>query len=296
MHERLVDALVGSIYGADTDRFSLAMVPQLAALAEGHRSLLMSARRCRRRGTSADGPLFYAPLEGMEELAAATAAAAAAAGAAVMRSAPVASVAPDGRRWRVDDEVVDVVVLATPPHVGAELVDASTPRLAEILAASACAGVAIVTLAVPALPPGVHGMERVPRAQARPTARHRRVVRLAEVGALARDGDEIVRGAPFGRDGLPVDDLDDAALVAAAVDDLGRRLGSDVQPTAVRVSRWPRAFPQYRPGHLRWLEAVDEATPAGLFLTGAGYRGIGVPACIADAERTATDVLGHLDR
>ena len=33
VHERLVDALVGSIYAADTDRFSLAMVPQLAALA-----------------------------------------------------------------------------------------------------------------------------------------------------------------------------------------------------------------------------------------------------------------------
>ncbi len=30
VHERLVDALVGTIYGADTDRFSLAMVPQLA--------------------------------------------------------------------------------------------------------------------------------------------------------------------------------------------------------------------------------------------------------------------------
>ncbi len=33
IQERLVDALVGSIYAADTDRFSLAMVPQLAALA-----------------------------------------------------------------------------------------------------------------------------------------------------------------------------------------------------------------------------------------------------------------------
>ena len=58
----------------------------------------------------------------------------------------------------------------------------------------------------------------------------------------------------------------------------------------MRVSRWPRAFPQYRPGHQRWLEAVAAATPAGLFLTGAGYRGIGVPACIADAERTAAAV------
>ena len=47
VHERLVDALIGSIYAADTDRFSLAMVPQLATLAGRGRSLLLSARRQR---------------------------------------------------------------------------------------------------------------------------------------------------------------------------------------------------------------------------------------------------------
>jgi hypothetical protein len=31
-----------------------------------------------------------------------------------------------------------------------------------------------------------------------------------------------------------------------------------------------------------------------LFLTGASYRGIGVPACIADAERTAAVVVTYL--
>ncbi len=60
------------------------------------------------------------------------------------------------------------------------------------------------------------------------------------------------------------------------------------------MTRWPRSFPQYRPGHLGWLAGVDAATPPGLFLTGASYRGIGVPACIADAERTADGVLTYL--
>ena len=49
VHERLVDALVGTIYGADTDRFSLAMVPQLADLAGRGRSLLLE------RPADADG-------------------------------------------------------------------------------------------------------------------------------------------------------------------------------------------------------------------------------------------------
>ncbi len=45
VHERLVDALVGSIYATDTDRFSLREVPQLYDLASQERSLLLGARR-----------------------------------------------------------------------------------------------------------------------------------------------------------------------------------------------------------------------------------------------------------
>ena len=47
VHERLVDALVGSIYATDTDHASLSMVPQLAALAGRGRSLLLGARAMR---------------------------------------------------------------------------------------------------------------------------------------------------------------------------------------------------------------------------------------------------------
>ena len=72
VHERLVDSLVGSIYATDTDRFSLAMVPQLAELASGNRSLLLAARAMRRRRPPTDGPIFYAPTAGMGALAAET--------------------------------------------------------------------------------------------------------------------------------------------------------------------------------------------------------------------------------
>ena len=48
VQERLVDALVGSIYAADTDRLSFSGVPQLAALT-ADRSLLLGARRRQRR-------------------------------------------------------------------------------------------------------------------------------------------------------------------------------------------------------------------------------------------------------
>jgi protoporphyrinogen/coproporphyrinogen III oxidase len=296
VHERLVDALVGSIYATDTDRFSLAMVPQLASVADGGRSLLLAARRARRRARrrapAASGPVFYAPLDGMEALATATAGAAERAGSTVRTSAPVAAIERDGSRWRVDGEPADAVVLAAPAAASARLVDRAAPPLAEVLAGAEAAGVVIVTLALPALSPSVDELSGylVPK----PDQRLVTAVSFAsQKWQHWRDGDEIVR-VSLGRDGLAVDDLDDDALADAAVDELGRHLGIDVQPSAVRVSRWPHSFPQYRPGHLRWLDAVAAATPPGLFLTGAAYRGIGVPSCIADAERTAADAAGFL--
>ena len=51
VHERLVDALVGSIYATDTDNASLEAVPQLAELAGRGRSLLLTARRARARAS-----------------------------------------------------------------------------------------------------------------------------------------------------------------------------------------------------------------------------------------------------
>ena len=105
---------------------------------------------------------------------------------------------------------------------------------------------------------------------------------------------EIVR-VSLGRDGRSPDDLDDDAVVRHAVDELGRHTGVDVQPTAVRISRWPGAFPQYRPHHRDWLARVDAARPAGLVLTGASYDGIGIPACIDQGRRAAAAVAAHVD-
>ena len=58
----------------------------------------------------------------------------------------------------------------------------------------------------------------------------------------------------------------------------------------VRVTPWPRSLPQYRPGHLGRVAAVDaclaEETP-GLVAAGAALRGLGLPACIRSAQAAA---------
>ena len=191
-------------------------------------------------------------------------------------------------------ERADAVIIATPAAAAAELVASSVPQLSTILAGAERSGVAMITLAVPGWPSRLHRYSGylVPKPV-------QRLVTAASFGSQKwehwQGRDEIVR-VSLGRDGRPVDEIDDEQLVESAVAELGHHLDLDVQPSAVRITRWPRSFPQYRPGHLRWLAATDAAVPPGLFLTGASYRGIGVTACIADAERTAAAVVDYLRR
>ena len=77
-------------------------------------------------------------------------------------------------------------------------------------------------------------------------------------------------------------------------DNLPRHLGIELTPTASRLTRWPRAFTQYRPHHHRLVDHLDTLTGDGLVLAGASYRGIGIPACIADGRRAAERVASHL--
>ena len=76
--------------------------------------------------------------------------------------------------------------------------------------------------------------------------------------------------------------------MAATLDDLRRHLGLRGDPTAVRVTRWPRSFPQYEPGHLDRVAAIEArpARPASSW-PGPSYRGIGIASCIRQGRDAA---------
>jgi oxygen-dependent protoporphyrinogen oxidase len=106
----------------------------------------------------------------------------------------------------------------------------------------------------------------------------------------AADGQQILR-VSLGRDGLSALHLSDDELVRNALDELRRHLGIDAQPTALRVSRWPKAFPQYRPHHATTIAAAERTLPSSIALAGASYHGIGIPACIRSGQQAAETVL-----
>ena len=84
----------------------------------------------------------------------------------------------------------------------------------------------------------------------------------------------------------------DDDLIAASQAELVRLHGITGDPLFARLHRWERANAQHNVGHLDIVAAIDNRLAAlpGLFVTGSGFRGVGVPDCVADARKTAADV------
>jgi oxygen-dependent protoporphyrinogen oxidase len=85
------------------------------------------------------------------------------------------------------------------------------------------------------------------------------------------------------------DDL--VAVVRAELRDL---LGIAAEPVGYRLARWPGSYAQADVGHLALVDAIEQALPAGLYVTGASYRGLAVPDCIRQGRATARQALATL--
>jgi oxygen-dependent protoporphyrinogen oxidase len=275
--ERLVDPLLGGINAGNSDRLSIrAAAPQLAAAAERDGDIV---RALRTQPPTQPGPVFYAPLGGMEAIVDALLAT----GIDVRLRSAVGA---------LGDIDADAVVLATPAWVTAELVRPAAPHAADLLEAIRYASVALVTMAFPDAAVGrpLDGSGfLVPRTEGLLlTAVSWTTSKWAH---LRGDDERIVVRASAGRiDDERVCALDDAALVEHVVGELRTTMAITGEPDEVRVNRWARGFPQYEPGHLDRVDVIEGEVAAALpsvALAGAAYRGLGVPACIRSGRDAA---------
>ncbi len=295
--ERLVDPLLGGINAGDADHLSLAASnPQLAAALDRSPSLLVGLARQRQAAPA--GPVFLTPLGGTAELAAAIVSRLH--GRVDIRTATaVTRLEPDRGRWSVDGERFDAAVAALPGWAAAPLLTGVCPPAAVTLAEVPYSSVAIVTLVVDqrAFPDGAAPVGTgvlVPKPQQRHVTAvsfgsqkwahwhvpGREVLRVS----VGRDGDEHALG------------YDDDTLLRGVLADLVDIIGLRGEPEEARITRWPRSFPQYRPGHLRRIDAAEAALAAsapGVALAGAALRGLGIPACIGSGQRAAAAVARH---
>lgn len=298
----LVDPLVGGINAGDTRRLSLAaVVPQLrdAAHDPTHPSLIEACRAqqqgARAAGADADAPVFATPLTGMGRLVDALVAAMPEVAWCTGRRAVAVSPEPrsdDGGGIAVDlDDATtihgDGVVIALPAWGAAPMLAPLAPTAAGHLAAVEHASVAMVTLAVDRRDLGrsLDGSGfLVPRGEAAVvTACSWASSKWAHLAPEHGDGTVLLR-ASAGRHGDEhALDLDDDDLVTAVVEDLARTMDLRGPPAASRVTRWPDSFPQYAPGHLDRVAAVESDLALRcprVVVAGAALRGVGVPACI----------------
>lgn len=312
LHERLVEPVLGGINAARTDRLSIeTAAPLLAAAARRHRSLLLGLRAERRAGggaapAPAGGPVFFRVLGGMAALVERLVDALRERTVTFLLATTAVGLEPRGTGGylvHADDGTTveaDAVLLTVPTFAAAPLVAGVSPGAARLLASIGYASVALVTLAYPREAPRrpLDGSGfLVPRVDGRLlTACSWMSSKWAELA----DPDVVILRASVGRWGDErALELDERELVEGARAELDEAVGLRAAPVEARVTRWPRAFPQYEPGHLERVATVETTLARdapGLALAGAGYRGVGIPACIEGAATAARQLAGWLTR
>lgn len=286
--DRLVDPLISGINAGRADRLSLRSVaPDVAAVADWSRSLLLGLRR--RPPADAGRPVFVSLRGGLGVLVERLAAQLRADGVAVRTGAPLDAL-PDA----------DAVVVAVPAPTAARLVEPVCPAAAAELAAIAHASVALATFAYPRArvshPLDAAGL-LVPRSTGWLMTAATFVT--SKWPHLAPPGRVVIRASSgrFGDD-RPMA-LDDDALAAALHRELATALGITGEPEAVRIDRWPEAFPQYEPGHadrVARIEAALAETAPHVVVAGAALRGVGIASCIRQGHEAARHVASLLPR
>jgi oxygen-dependent protoporphyrinogen oxidase len=90
--------------------------------------------------------------------------------------------------------------------------------------------------------------------------------------------------------------LTDDLLVSRSLAELRPLLGIDGAPLLARVYRWERSSAQHEVGHLERVRKIDRklADHPDVFVTGSGFRGVGIPDCISDGRATAARVAQWL--
>ena len=298
----LVEPLLGGVYAGRAEVLSLhATLPQLPRVDGSLMKAVAAAAP-----TPSSEPVFAGVRGGLQRLVDATARSA---GAKLLTGRAVRRLERTPTGWRVvhgpttDEQTLeaDAVVVALPAAAASRLLADVVGAAATELAAIDYASVAIITLAYRSaqMPTLAGSGYLVPALRDRPVkAVTFTSAKWAHLAGSAAADVAVVR-ASIGRYG-DVTDLqrDDDELVAAVRRELRLTVGVTAAPIAARVSRWGGGLPQYAVGHLDRVRRIRAAvaTVPGLAVCGAAYDGVGVPACIASAERAATDVRSSLLR
>lgn len=295
-HDTLAEPLMADVYNVSSSRQSImATFPQYPALEARYGSVIrgsLAATRQRQSARSATpSPPFVSLDGGTQSLV--DALLSKLTGDLRLRSAvdQVLRAADDSYQVVLADGSrldADAVILATPARVSASLLTGTAPSASSLLGEIGYTSIGNAYLAFwrqdVSHPLDGYGVV-IPRAE----GRHIDGMSWTSSKWLGRAPDDYVLlrvffGGPHTRDLLS---LDDAALLAVVRAEVAALLGVRASPVFQRVYRWPDGYPQYEVGHLARVDAIEAALPAGIYVTGSAYRGIGVPDCVRQGQEAA---------
>ncbi len=97
------------------------------------------------------------------------------------------------------------------------------------------------------------------------------------------------------RDPSAITESDDQ-IIETTLRELRETMGMQAEPFFTRIHRWEKSMPQYSVGHPRRMEEIGTLVSGhpGFFLSGNGYRGIGMPDFIASSSAAAEAAVNYL--
>ncbi len=295
----LAEPLLAGIHAGDVNRLSVrALFPRFAEAERRHGSLLRAFRR-ERRGAAPDGAFRSLP-GGLSDLVRGLVAALPA--ESIKLNARAVRIRPAADGYVVETAAGDTlsarsVILAAPAYEVATIVSGLSPALAEL-----CGGIPYVSAGTIAL-----AFRR--DAVGHPLSGSGFVVpRVENTGITAASWlsskwpnrapvDRVLLRAFVGGARDPVAlEKSDGELVTIAMNALRPLLRIEGAPLFSRVYRFDRGNAQHEVGHLEKIASIDSelARHPGLHVTGSGFRGVGIPDCVADARATARTVADAL--
>ena len=311
--DRLIEPLMAGIYAGDATQMSIqATFPRFPELEQQCGSLIrgLLAKRPSGREPANGRPkpsLFVTLRHGLSGLVDALVERLASAGVGLQTGVAVEALRGRSRetgRWVYDlilsdgtRLTADAVILAVPAFASADLVRSLSPSSAGLLDRIPYASTATISLAYNAeeVRSAIRGFGFVvPRVEQRPL--------LAATWTSLKWADRAPAGqvlvrcylGGIGREaGLAGSDDD---LVRRSREELADLAGLKAQPTYVEVNRWNRGMPQYTVGHLDRLTQIEAGLSRypGLVLTGAAYRGVGIPDCIREGQASSGRIADYL--
>lgn len=299
--DHLVEPLLGGVYAGRADRLGLrATMAPLAAAVQKTGSLTAAASSLVPVTSGPRKPVFGALPGGMRTLVDALAPS-----ATIRLNTTVRRLERQASGWRIETGSAprpefldaDAVVVALPPPAARKLLADVVPAASAAYGRIEVGSMAVVSMVLPsdAVLPDASGV-------------------LLAVGERYRDGtpftakaftftsrkwggDRVRLRASVGRVGEEHTlQRDEDALLADVLADLAELTGVTARPVAWTVTKWGGGLPQYGVGHTATVAEIERAVAAvpGLAVTGASFRGVGIPACVDAATAAAERIVANL--